>query len=138
MSTWNVFTKFLYNLLQVFDTLPKLNVNHINTNSSQKGKVQFEGLFSISLSVMRNNCRLVADRKIYTLNKKCHTCKMKGKKIIVVLKCKKNFFFRKLKKCLFCIFFKLYLCLRKGRWLFYLKTGKISPSEVVSSLRFLL
>ena len=83
-------------LLQVIGTSPKLNVSHSTEgNSSQRGGVWFKGYCPISLSVTQNNCWLVQRttcKKICRVRLKCmvllQNCKMKSKRIIVVLKCK--------------------------------------------------
>ena len=74
-------------------------------NSSQRGEIRFEGLRPISLLVVQNNCWLVPEsnleQKIQSSTisiEVLHTCKMKSKKKIVVLKSKKSFLFEKIDK----------------------------------------
>ena len=91
----------------------------------------------MSLSVTQNNCWLVAERNL----KKRHrvqrlksiallqNCKMKSKRFIAVVKCKKCFFLRKLTKMFnlilrFSEFLRFFFVFGWGRLLFYLRTVK--------------
>ena len=90
-------------ILQVFNTSQKLHATECN--SSQRDEIRFEGPRPISLSMAQNNCWLVPEsnleQKIQSSTisiEVLHTCKMKSKKKIVVLKSKKSFLFEKIYK----------------------------------------